>query len=347
MTLFLICLTLLTSCKENKYSFYIDRDNPNKTELERLFPLLYSNQEYSENRFTVMSKILTYLLIQDTPGKLNLLVTDYINENPNDPYNSYYLIILALSYINANQNDFAIPYLHRVVKNYSDLNIKGESTHFSALKTLVDISPASIDKINYYKKLIKYHSNRVDSIGELYYYLGKTYEECEMWEESIKSYEVYLEYKDTIIPSEPEARDNIIDKVGFYHSHKKWVHKDLDTLVKRIKYAISIRDPRRLDRYRAHDFFIVNWKSNSTDIEDTVPIESSKLTAMGIKVSRDLDSLSNENEAFLEVWGNPWSSNIWYVYPTWYFYFQRVNYPMDPEIHGGWEWSGIYLGEKL
>lgn len=341
-----ICLFLFTSCVEDKYSFYIEKDNPNKKELEKLFPLLENNPENSENRFTVMSKILHFMLPQNNPGKMNLLITDYINNNPDDPYNSYYYIILAISFINNDQNEFAIPYLHRVVKNYGDLNVNnGQSTHYLALKKLVEISPASIEKINYYKRLIKYHSDRLENIGEIYYYLGRTYEECELWKESIEAYETFLGYEDILIPSEPEARDIITDKVNFYHSDKKWVFKDLNTLIRYIRYAINIRDPQRLDRYRADDFFIVNWKSNSTDIEEAVQIESSMLTNMNITMSRDLDPLSNDNQAYLSVSG--WNSSIWYVYPKWYFYFQRVNFPMDPEIHGGWEWAGIYLGEKL
>ena len=28
-------------------------------------------------------------------------------------------------------------------------------------------------------------------------------------------------------------------------------------------------------------------------------------------------------------------------------YFRKVNFPLDPDIHGNWEWAGIYMGEKL
>ncbi|OQY36635.1 MAG: hypothetical protein B6229_09615, partial [Spirochaetaceae bacterium 4572_7] len=102
-----------------------------------------------------------------------------------------------------------------------------------------------------------------------------------------------------------------------------------------------------LDRYRAYDFFIINWKSKYSDLRSSYPMESSVLTSMSITTKRNLDSMSNENEAYLAVSGNRWSSSIWAVFPTWYFYFKRVDFPMDPEIHGGWEWAGIYLGEKL
>ncbi|MDR1596788.1 MAG: tetratricopeptide repeat protein, partial [Treponema sp.] len=46
-------------------------------------------------------------------------------------------------------------------------------------------------------------------------------------------------------------------------------------------------------------------------------------------------------EAYLRTWG--WSQYI----STWYLYFRKINFPSDPEIHGRWEWAGIYYGEKF
>ncbi|MCI6442425.1 MAG: tetratricopeptide repeat protein, partial [Spirochaetia bacterium] len=46
-------------------------------------------------------------------------------------------------------------------------------------------------------------------------------------------------------------------------------------------------------------------------------------------------------EAYLRTTG--WSNYV----NVWYLYFRKVNFPADPEIHGRWEWAGIYYGEKL
>ena len=46
-------------------------------------------------------------------------------------------------------------------------------------------------------------------------------------------------------------------------------------------------------------------------------------------------------EAYLKTWG--WSQYV----SVWYLYFRKVNYPVDPDIHGNWEWAGIYLGERM
>ncbi len=356
MRLLALVLTLfLLSCKYNEYSQYIDKKSENRVKLEQLFPLLDKYTDYSENRFTVISEIITNLIKQNNSGSLNLFINSYIQENPDDPYNAYYILNLASYYLNQNNTDFAKLYLRDAVLKYKDLIIKGESIHFKALEILVNITSDSDDKIFYYNKIITEHSDSViksenykGGIGEIYYYLGKSLEKSERWDEAIAVYEKYLKYTNVVIKNDPTAREITQRKVGFYHSNKKWVHKDLDTLLNRIKYAIAVRNPQLLDNYRAFDFFIINWKSKYSDLISSYPMESSVLTSMSIRTSKDLDPMSNENEAYLSVWGNnPWSNGIWLVYPTWYFYFKKVDYPMDPEINGGWEWAGIYLGEKL
>lgn len=352
---FIIGLTLtLVSCDKKDYSQYISTTNSNRSELEQLFPLLDEYKNYSENRFTVMSEIISKMLNDKSIGRLNLFISDYIDNNPEDPYNSYYMLSLASCYLKNGQNNFAIPYLHKSVMSYNDLIIREESTHFKALEILVKISPNEHNKVFYYKKLINEHEERVEKkdvytggIGELYYDLGKSLEKIEKWDDAIIAYENYLNRPDSAIQSEPEARDETLKKVGFYHSDKTWVVKDLETLIKRVKYALTSRNPGLLDKYRAYDFFIINWQSKYTDLKSSYPMESYVLTNMNIKTARNLDPMSTESEAYLEVSGNPWSSSIWYVYPKWYFYFKKVDYPMDPEINGGWEWIGIFLGEKL
>ncbi|MBN2617529.1 MAG: hypothetical protein JXR64_04380 [Spirochaetales bacterium] len=345
---FIITLVIifLFSCNNKDYKYYIDSKNPKHEELKKLFPLLNKYTDYDGNRFTVMDKIITNMIKNSEPGDLRLFITDYINNNQNDPYITYYLLSLASSYLINGENNLAIPLLHKSVMLYKDLIINGESTHLNALQTLVGLTADDNMKIVYYKKIINEHSDRVN-LGEIYYYLGKTLDKVEKWDEAIKAYEKYLDYPYTTIKSEPSARDNTLQKVGFYYSDKTWVVKDLDTLVQRVKYAISTKNATQLDRYRAYDFFIINWKSKFSDLKSSYPMESYVLTNMNLKTGNELDPMSTENEAYLAVNGSPWSSSIWYVYPTWYFYFRKVDFPKDPEIHGGWEWEGIYLGEKL
>ena len=60
-----------------------------------------------------------------------------------------------------------------------------------------------------------------------------------------------------------------------------------------------------------------------------------------IRYADNLDEASNPNEAYLRTWG--WATYV----PIFYFYFRKVDFPLNPDIHGNWEWAGIYLGNKL
>ena len=57
---------------------------------------------------------------------------------------------------------------------------------------------------------------------------------------------------------------------------------------------------------------------------------------------REVDIDADGDEAYLWTYG--WGG---LRIRTWYLYFRKVHFPPDPEIHGTWEWAGIFLGERL
>ena len=60
-----------------------------------------------------------------------------------------------------------------------------------------------------------------------------------------------------------------------------------------------------------------------------------------ITFSDTLERGTTPNEAYLRTRGwDPYS-------PVWYLYFRKVDFPIDPDINGNWEWAGIYMGERL
>ena len=90
------------------------------------------------------------------------------------------------------------------------------------------------------------------------------------------------------------------------------------------------------------NFFSLSWRQDETQ-ENSLENFSMRDYGLGnrIRYSAKLDESSNPNEAYLRTTG--WSQ---YIY-VWYLYFRKVNFPADPNIHGRWEWAGIYFGEKL
>lgn len=65
------------------------------------------------------------------------------------------------------------------------------------------------------------------------------------------------------------------------------------------------------------------------------------MTGNRIRYNEEISADSGPTEAFLRTTG--WNSYL----TVWYLYFRKVNFPADPDIHGRWEWAGIYYGEKI
>ena len=86
----------------------------------------------------------------------------------------------------------------------------------------------------------------------------------------------------------------------------------------------------------------MSWKQDEIDPNSQEEFSmKSFMRGNKVRYNKELDSSSNSKEAYLKTWG--WSQYV----SVWYLYFRKVNYPVDPDIHGNWEWAGIYLGERM
>ena len=85
----------------------------------------------------------------------------------------------------------------------------------------------------------------------------------------------------------------------------------------------------------------MSWEQQVADENVTRAFDLTEFPLSRVSFDDQLDQDSNINEAFLRTTG--WSHRV----KTWYLYFRRVNYKIDPDIDGSWEWAGIFLGEKL
>jgi hypothetical protein len=90
------------------------------------------------------------------------------------------------------------------------------------------------------------------------------------------------------------------------------------------------------------NFFARSWGQESTDDSGMAEFQIVDfMRSRRINYAAGLDAGSNANEAYLRTSG--WSQYI----STWYLYFRKIYFPADPEIHGRWEWAGVYYGEKF
>ena len=251
----------------------------------------------------------------------------------------------AYAYRESDAAPVASYYFERILRNYNDLLVQNKSVHFLCLQELIQISTNSANRISYFNELISRFPNEV-STTELYMRLASEYEKEGEWDNAIKSLTQFLAQDDaatiqiTGIPNAYLSARQIID---FNNSSKDWTFENLDALVVAVKQAISSYNWRALDRYKSKvNFFAMSWKQDetATNAQENFSMHSFML-GNRIRYNEELDESSSPTEAYLRTWG--WSNYI----NVWYLYFRKVNFPADPEIHGRWEWAGIYYGEKL
>jgi tetratricopeptide (TPR) repeat protein len=321
--------------------YYIVGDKGQRRELTLLFHDLESQPQTPEGRFIILQEITKKLHSTDQLNLLNLFLTTYVEEHKEDPYNGYYLLIVAKNYLSQGAEPFAVQYFERILRNHVDLEVDGTSIHYVCLQNLIRLVEDPELKVTYYKSLLSRFGDKTDR-GPAYYFLAKTYEELGEWDLAIQAYRNFLGYPETSVQGVPHAHEQVRSIIEFYdYPNKNWTMESLEDLVSTIKYAMWTRNARLLSRYRAKvNFFASSWEEEGSDANQSFLDDLGSFLTQRIHYNAELDRDSNYREAYLRTWG--WSYRI----KTWYLYFRRVDFPADPEIHGQWEWGGIYFGEK-
>lgn len=314
-------------------------------EISELTMLLSQKNLSAQTRYAVINRIANSLYSAKDYSGMVLFLTDWVEKHPEDIYNSYWLLMVASSYLESGAEPVAEYYFDRILKNYTDLLVQGKSVHFMCLQHLIQISKNSANRISYFNQLVSRFPSLV-SITEMYVRLAMEYEKEGDYNQALKSYSMFLNQPDasTIqIAGIPDAYSNARKMVDFAKSTKDWTFDSLDSLENAVKIAIRRYDWRSLDKYRSKvNFFAMSWKSSETAANALENFSMRGfMVGQRIRYSENLDESSNPNEAYLRTTG--WSPYM----PVWYLYFRKVNFPVDPEIHGRWEWAGIYYGEKL
>jgi tetratricopeptide (TPR) repeat protein len=345
-TLILLSILIPGSCSLYNHlvsptPYYVVGDGKERAELIQLSEAMDEQSGNPEINFILIQEISKTLHGLGELEILNLFLTTYVEKNSLDPFNGYYLLMTAQNYMESNAEPFAIHYFDRILKNYSDLRVRGQSIHYICLSNLIELVDKPKNKVKYYKDLLSNFDTDIEK-GPAYFYLAQTYEELGEWDLSIQAYKNFLQYPDSKVPGYPEAVEQIKPIIDFYdYRNKNWTMKNLEELVNSVKYAIRNKDYRRLAKYRAKiNFFAVSWEQEKTEANSDFLNKLNTFMKNRVRYSSDLDKDSNRQEAYLKTWG--WSYRI----STWYLYFRRVNFPADPEIHGQWEWAGIYFGDK-
>ncbi|MDR0718560.1 MAG: tetratricopeptide repeat protein [Treponema sp.] len=322
--------------------YYITGSEETRETIRSLFILLADEDSVGMGQFTVIREIANTYMKQKEYSKLINFLTNRVNLYPDDPYNTYYLFMTAYAYIQKDAYPVAALFFDRIIKNYPDMTILGESIHLACLNQLITLVDNSEQQVWYYEELISRFSDRID-LGATYFMLAQAYEKTGEWSGAIRAYTQYLPFVGTNVPGFSNADNYAKQLVDFNNSAKNWTFDTLGALVNAIKSALDAGSSSRLEQYRAKvNFFTRTWEQEAADDSGMSDFNLSDFMRQSrIRYSPDLDAGSNANEAYLRTYG--WSQYI----STWYLYFRKIYFPQDPEIHGRWEWAGIYYGEKF
>ncbi|MBN1685613.1 MAG: hypothetical protein JW852_03115, partial [Spirochaetales bacterium] len=264
----MILIFVLAGCETEKNSFLVG-DRQTRRELRKLIGKLDNSDSAPETRFIGNSQIINIYFENGAHQTMNLFLTTYVIKHPDDPYNAYYLLLVAENYKEAEAYPFAIHYFERVLKNYSDLLLEGDrSVHYICLTNLVSMVDEPEIRVNYYKELLERFRENID-LGATYYHLARTYEELGKWDLAMQHFKEYLKYPDTLISGIPNARERVTSAVAFYDMPRKdWTRESLDSLVAMIKDAIWTKNIRRLNSLRSGvDFFVRAWEEEDSEQE--------------------------------------------------------------------------------
>ena len=322
--------------------YYITGSRPDQEYFRELFTLLSGEQDSPESQFAVIREIATsYMRLREYGRLIHFLSSRTVNY-PGDSYNSYYLLMTAYAYMRQDSYPVAARYFDLIVKNYPDLTINGESIHLACLKQLIDLTDNAEQRVWYYQELISRFSENIN-LGSAWFMLAQAYERIGDWNGAIEAYTRYLPYAGTVIPGFPNADHYAKQQVDFSNSPKDWTFESLPALLRAVQAAMDDGSPYRLRRCQAKvNFFARSWEQGETDDSGMADFNLSDfMRGNRIRYADKLDASSNATEAYLRTWG--WSQYI----STWYLYFRKIYFPSDPEIHGRWEWAGVYYGEKF
>ncbi len=334
----LILLPLLFSCATDPE---ISRFDFLQEDYSRDLNRLLQESDYS-SRFVIMESLVSDIRRNEGMDAMRSFVHQYSLIRPDDPYLSYYYLRLSRTLVD-QQAELSIYYLNRLLNNFPDIQVLDASAHFYALRELLELEPDPSRRIEYYQRLIRNFDEYID-IGLTWYRIAQEYRKDSRYSEYFTALEEFQTHPQATVPGLSNIHQKVGEELAFHFNNSKdWTSLSLNTLVTNIKSALYNKNAWSLERYRAKEnFFAMSWLQDTGDMNSRSDFDLGRFLLNAGRISYNTNiTVLNEHEAYLKTLG--WSFRI----PNWYFYFKKVNYPADPEIHGNWEWAGIYFGDTL
>lgn len=344
---------------------------PNKQEFslqqEDLLNLLskQTNTAYSSRFLLIYQIFQNYLGLKDFDENLSFLINQKTLSSEKDPYLSMYFYLLGQIYENKGEEDVAVLYYQIILRQLEDVKINDKSLHKTILEKLLFLETNPYLKRQYNAILLERFSSKstLKEKSLWNYQMATLLEKIGHWKEAIDYFQNYLNLgyfslPENILRTNPNIYEDIRTKIMFHYSKKNWTFRNLEDLKNKVKTGVYNFDAYTLNKIRTYNsFFIREWNQQSTTMAiDTDAINSSDINVLNflkeflslsknfrgkskITFEPDFDSESSEKLVYLKSYG-------WNRINQWYFVFRKIDYPLDPQLNGNWEWIGIFLGEK-
>ena len=182
----LLC-PLILSCRQTSYSSTFTAEETQK----QLNNLLQTQELDSKQRYTIINQIANSILAAEDYQGAILLLTEWVEKNPDDMYNSYWLLMTAHAYLSLGAEPVAEYYFDRILTKCPDLLVKGNSIHFMCLQNLIQISKTPSHRIKYFNELINRFPQNINTT-ELYLRLALEYENDNQWDQALKLCELFV-----------------------------------------------------------------------------------------------------------------------------------------------------------
>lgn len=339
--LFICFLFSFISCKHNQnYSHYYCGSSAIRHQLRILFDTL-EKEKSPESRFIINLEIARILNSLKENSRLNAYLMDQINWNPEDPFNGYYLNLIANDFKERKMYKMTETYYKRIIRNHPPIQTNEHSIEEIALEGLTRLCEDPKDKIHYGKLLLEKYADKVET-AQIHYIMAKSYEQIGMWQEFIESYKNFVEAPFSNMQGEDNLRTEAKTIIRYYeYPNKDWCYTNLQDLLNSVRVAIQNRDNFNIRKNIAKvNFFAVSWSQNYDEADRNFLASLGTFMRKRITFEAKIEKNPNGQEAYWQT--NNWSHRI----STWYLYFRKIDFPADPSVHGKWEWAGIYFGDK-
>ncbi|WP_237706475.1 hypothetical protein [Treponema sp. JC4] len=185
---FILLFTIFSACNQNNNN---KKDDDFFAMQQKFQDILDTAELNSQQRYSIINQMATnYLNVKDYQG-LVLFLSDWVEQNHDDMYNSYWLLMTAYAYLSMGAEPVAEYYFDRILQQYQDLLVKGKSIHFMCLQNLIQISKTPAHRIKYFNELINRFPSDVNTT-ELYLRLAMEYEKDSQWNKALRAYTVFL-----------------------------------------------------------------------------------------------------------------------------------------------------------